>query len=156
MFYRESSPWRRWRRAGWGSPGGRACRPSSGASPSTGSPRSRPTGSRPKERATATYSQCESVIVIITLLVSNQSWCWLPMSVLQFLSTFCPMSRICPTHVLLLSTYRLNLVLVLFLTSFCPTKSQFCPHQPQFLSKILCPVSFLSFYCPHFYKGLRG
>ena len=53
--------------------------------------------------------------------------CWLPMSVPQFLSTFCPLSWICPFPVQFLSLFCPSFVLVQFLSPFCHKKSNFCP-----------------------------
>ena len=53
---------------------------------------------------------------------------------LQFLSTFCPLSRICPYSVCILSNSQLLFVFVLLLTTFCHKIVNFCPDLIQLLS----------------------
>lgn len=85
-----------------------------------------------------------------TLPICEHFRCWLPMSVPQFLSIFCPLSRICPFPVHFLSPFCPSFVLVPFLSPFCHKNSNFCPKKLQFLSACSCPVPFLSYLCHHF------
>ena len=70
---------------------------------------------------------------------NNNVGCWLTMWVLKSLSRLCPMSRLCPQYVQLMS----RLCPCLMYDQYLPSISNFCPNQIQYLS-------FWSNICPQF------
>ena len=69
-------------------------------------------------------------IAPLGVAVGISSRCWLTMWVSQLLSNLCPISRVCPTYIQLISRICPCPVFAQFLT----WKSNFCPQQIQYLS----------------------